>query len=142
MDSNLIGHRSLVSRDVSAPREPLPEVCRRYWSDLWGEGRVDVIEELYLPTFIRHHGNGTESTTPADWAKRFAEFQRVLNRPETTVDDYVVDGDRVWMRATSKGLNKETGDMSTVSWLVVQRLEAGRIAEQWVMTAAGVDWRG
>lgn len=126
---------------MSAPHPPLPEVCQRYWTDLWGEGRIEVADELYTPTFVRHHGNGTETTTPAEWSKRFAEFQRVLHHPETTVDDYAVVDDKVWMRATSRGLNKETGEMSIVSWLVVQRLQGGRIAEQWVMTAAGVDWR-
>ena len=120
---------------------PLPDVCRRYWTDLWRDGRVEIVDELYQPTFVRHHGNGTETTTPHEWSKRFADFQRVLQHPETTVDDYAVAGDRVWMRATSRGLNKETGEMTTLTWLVVQRLEDGRIAEQWVVTASGVDWR-
>jgi predicted SnoaL-like aldol condensation-catalyzing enzyme len=126
---------------VPDTRQPLPEVCRRYWSELWAQGRVEVIDEIYQPTFVRHHGNGSDTTTRSEYVKRFGEFQRVLHRPETTVDDHAISGDTVWMRATSRGLNKETGEMSTVTWLVVQRLENDRIAEQWVMTAAGVDWR-
>ena len=47
----------------------------------------------------------------------------------------------MWTRATSKGINQETGERSIVTWLLVQRLDgAGRIAEQWVATFPGVDW--
>ena len=64
----------------------------------------------------------------------------MLSRVETTIDDRVVDGDRVWTRATSKGINRETGERSIVTWLLVQRIEGGRIAEHWVATFTGVDW--
>ncbi len=59
---------------------------------------------------------------------------------ETTIDDRAVDGDRVWTRATSKGINRETGERSLVTWLIVQRIDGGRIAEHWVATFTGVDW--
>jgi hypothetical protein len=66
----------------------------------------------------------------------------VLSRVQTTIDDRVVDGDTVWTRATSTGINRETGERSLVSWLLVQRVVEGRIAEQWVATFPGVDWTG
>jgi hypothetical protein len=68
------------------------------------------------------------------------EFQRVLSRAETVIDDRVVHGDKVWTRATSRGINRETGERSIVTWLLIQRIEDGRIAEQWVATFPGVDW--
>ena len=52
----------------------------------------------------------------------------------------VVDGDTVWTRATSNGINRETGERSVVTWLIVQRVVEGRITEQWVATFPGVDW--
>ena len=64
----------------------------------------------------------------------------MLSRVETTIDDRAVDGDRVWTRATSKGINRETGERSVVTWLLVQRIDDGRIAEHWVATFPGVDW--
>jgi ketosteroid isomerase-like protein len=69
-----------------------------------------------------------------------SEFQRVLSRAETVIEDRVVAGDRVWTRATSRGINRETGERSIVTWLIVQRVEDGRIAEHWVATFPGVDW--
>ena len=64
----------------------------------------------------------------------------MLSRVETTIDDRAVAGDRVWTRATSKGINRETGERSIVTWLLVQRIVGGRIAEHWVATFTGVDW--
>ena len=65
----------------------------------------------------------------------------MLSRVTTRIDDRVVDGDTVWTRATSSGINRETGERSLVSWLLVQRVVDGRIAEQWVATFSGVEWR-
>ena len=64
----------------------------------------------------------------------------MLSRAQTTIDDRVVDGDTVWTRATSTGINRETGERAIVTWLLVQRVVDGRIAEQWVATFPGVDW--
>ena len=71
---------------------------------------------------------------------RLAEAQRILSRVQTTIDDRVVDGDTVWTRATSTGINRETGERAVVTWLLVQRVADGRITEQWVATFPGVDW--
>lgn len=119
----------------------LPEACRRYWIEIWGRGDMQVVDEVFADPIVRHHGSGTETTSRAEYRKRMGEIQRVLHKPETTIDDCVIDGDHVWVRATSRGLNKELGEMSTMTWLVIQRLEDGRIVEQWTLTTNDVDWR-
>jgi hypothetical protein len=45
----------------------------------------------------------------------------------------------VWTRATTRGINLDTGETSVMSWLVVQRIEAGRLVESWTATLPGVD---
>lgn len=115
-------------------------VSQRWWDEIWRDGRLDAIDELFTEPFVRHTGTGTEHESRAAYKRRLAEFQRVLSRVETTIDDRVVDGDRVWTRATSRGINRETGERSLVTWLLVQRIEDGRIAEQWAATFTGVDW--
>jgi hypothetical protein len=117
-------------------------VSQRWWDEIWRDGRIDAVDELFTEPLIRHTGSGTESATRAAYKGRIAEAQRVLSRVQTTIDDRVVDGDTVWTRATSTGINRETGERSLVSWLLVQRVVEGRIAEQWVATFPGVDWTG
>lgn len=115
-------------------------VSQRWWDEIWRNGNLEVIDELFTEPFVRHTGGGTERQSRAVYECRLSEFQRVLSRAETVIDDRVVDGDKVWTRATSKGINRETGECSIVTWLLIQRIEDGRIAEHWVATFPGVEW--
>jgi ketosteroid isomerase-like protein len=115
-------------------------ISQRWWDEVWRDGNLDVIDELFSEPFVRHMASGTERESRAAYKGRIGEFQRVLSRAETTIDDRVVDGDTVWTRATSKGINRETGERSIVTWLIIQRIADGRIAEQWVATFPGVEW--
>ena len=115
-------------------------VSQRWWDAIWRDGKLDVIDELFTEPFIRHTGSGTEPETRDSYKHRLGEFQRILSRAETVIDDRVIDGDKVWTRATSKGINRETGERSVVTWLLIQRIEGGQIAEIWVATFPGVDW--
>jgi len=122
------------------PDSPLA-VSQRWWDEVWRDGNLDAIDELFTEPLRRHTSSGSESVTRAAYKARIRDAQRVLSRLRTTIDDRVVDGDKVWTRATSSGINRETGERSLVSWLLVQRVADGRIAEQWVATFSGVEWR-
>jgi ketosteroid isomerase-like protein len=115
-------------------------VSQRWWDEIWRDGNLDAVDELFTEPLTRHTGSGTESTSRIAYKGRLAEAQRVLSRVRTTIDDRVVDGDKVWTRATSTGINRETGERALVTWLLVQRVVDGRISEQWVATFPGVDW--
>ena len=115
-------------------------VSQRWWDEIWRDGNLDAVDELFTEPLTRHTGSGTESTSRVAYKGRLAEAQRVLSRVQTTIDDRVVDGDKVWTRATSTGINRETGERALVTWLLVQRVVDGRISEQWVATFPGVDW--
>jgi ketosteroid isomerase-like protein len=119
--------------------DPL-DVSQRWWDEIWRDGNLDAVDELFTEPLTRHTGSGTESTSRVAYKGRLAEAQRVLSRVQTTIDDRVVDGDKVWTRATSTGINRETGERALVTWLLVQRVVDGRISEQWVATFPGVDW--
>ena len=115
-------------------------VTQRWWDEIWRDGRLDAVDELFTEPLTRHTGSGSETCTRQAYKARLAEAQRILSRAQATIDDRVVDGDTVWTRATTAGINRETGERSVVTWLLVQRVTDGRIAEQWVATFPGVDW--
>ncbi len=116
------------------------EVSDRWWDEVWRQGRTEVADELLTDPFVRHSATGTVVTSRADYRAMLVEFQRTLCRPRTTIDDRCVSGDRVWTRATSRGVNAETGQPTTVTWMLVQRMADGRIAEHWALTVHGIDW--
>ena len=119
--------------------DPL-SVSQAWWDEVWRDGDLDAIDRLFTDPFVRHTGSGSETVSRKAYRARLAEAQRVLSRAETSIDDRVVDGGTVWTRATSSGINRETGERSVMSWLLVQRIVDGRIAEHWVATYPGVDW--
>jgi len=112
----------------------------RWWDEIWRDGRVDVVDEIFADPFVRHVGHGTIGTRRAEYKSMLAEFQRTLFRPTTTIDDRVVDGDKVWTRATSKGTNRATGEPTTLTWMLIQRIADGRIVEHWLVTVRDVNW--
>ncbi len=134
--------RSAYTRVVPGDdqRTDLVAISQRWWDEILRDGDLDVITEVFTDPFVRHTGSGTVHETHREYISRIGELLRVITRAETVVDDRVVTDDRVWTRATSRGINRETGEQSIVTWLIVQRFEGERIAEQWVATLTGVDW--
>jgi ketosteroid isomerase-like protein len=118
----------------------LVDVSDRWWTAIWRDGDLDAVDELFTDPFTRHSSAGSETMPRAAYRARLAEVQRVLSNATTTVDDRAVVGDRVWTRATTRGLNLETGERAILTWMLVQRFEGGRIAEQWAATVPGVEW--
>jgi hypothetical protein len=112
----------------------------RWWDEIWRDGQFAIVDEILADPFVRHSGTGTSVVSRREYKATLVEFQRTLCRPQTTIDDRVVSGDRVWTRATSRGFNRETGRPAVVTWMLVQRISGDRIAEHWVLPKGGVDW--
>ena len=116
-------------------------IVGRYWDGLWARRDLAVIDELIAEPYVRHSSAGTRTLTRAELKREVREAWRLLHDPATTIDDQVVQGDRVWTRATTQGVNLDTGERSVLTWLVVHRIAEGMLAESWSATLPGVDWR-
>jgi hypothetical protein len=112
----------------------------RWFDEVWGQGRLELIDELVAEPYVRHSQQGTVVRTRQEVKEDFVQYLRVIRHAVTTVDDQTVDDDRVWSRLTSKGVSAETGDPVTITWLQINRIADGRLAETWVLTARDVDW--
>jgi len=117
------------------------DIVRRYWDGLWNRRDLGVIDELIAEPYVRHSSAGTRSLTRAEFKREVTNSWQLLHDPSTTVDDQVSTEDRVWTRATTTGLNLDTGETSVVTWLVVHRVAGGKLVESWSATLPGVDWR-
>ena len=116
-------------------------IVGRYWDALWQRRDLSVVDELIGEPYVRHSSAGTRSLTRAEFRRELKQASQLLHDPATTIDDQVSDGDKVWTRATTQGVNLDTGETAVVSWLVVHRLSGGRIVEAWIASLPGVDWR-
>ena len=116
-------------------------IVGRYWAGLWVRRDLSVIDELIAEPYVRHSSTGTRSLSRAEFKREIRQAWRLLHDPATTIDDQVSADDRVWTRATTQGVNLDTGETSVLTWLVVHRIADGRLAESWSATLPGVDWR-
>jgi hypothetical protein len=116
-------------------------IVGRYWEGLWVRHDLDVIDQLVTDPYIRHSAAGTRSLRRAELKRELQEAWQLLHDPVTTIDDQVADGDKVWTRATTQGINLDTGEESVVTWLIVHRFADGLLVESWSATLPGVDWR-
>ena len=116
-------------------------IVGRYWDALWRRRDLSVVDELIGEPYVRHSSAGTRAVSRKEFKRELANAWRLLHDASTTVEDQVSDADRVWTRATTRGINLDTGEMSVVTWLTIHRLEGGRIVESWTATLPGVDWR-
>jgi ketosteroid isomerase-like protein len=114
-------------------------LVRRWW-DIWGDGNLDLVDEVCADPYIRHTGMGSERLSHEEYKKKLVQTLRVLRGAVTTIDDEVVVGDKVWSRATSRGVNLDAEHGQVMTWMVIHRVEDGRLAEVWAATLAGVEW--
>jgi hypothetical protein len=123
-----------VAQDATA-------IVGRYWDGLWARRDLAVVDELIAEPYVRHSSAGTRTLTRAELKREVREAWRLLHDPATSIEDQVAAGDRVWTRATTQGVNLDTGEKSVLTWLVVHRLAGDRLVESWSATLPGVDWR-
>lgn len=113
---------------------------RAWWESVWRDGDVEVVDALVAETYRHHSAAGNVTLSRAELKRRLIQYQRVLHGAVTTVDAYALHGDTLWHRATSRGVNLETGAPALVSWMVVHRFEGGRLVEGWAAAVPDVDW--
>jgi predicted SnoaL-like aldol condensation-catalyzing enzyme len=93
-------------------------------------GDVDAVEEIFAPDFYSHP-MGTTGTEAVKHA-----WRAILERhPDlrATIDDMLIDGDKVALRATVHGAAGTDGRPAPVVMEMI-RVAGGRVAEVWGLT--------
>lgn len=100
----------------------------------WNEGRPELLDEVYAPTYRNHFNDET-----LDMLK-----ERVLSTRATfsdftlTLDDQIIEGEKVVTRWTARGVHTgeylgvaATGKPFEVTGINIGRFENGRIVDEW-----------
>ena len=114
------------------------DLVRRINEDVYGEGRTDLIDELYHEDFVNH--SAQEGIPPnREGEKAFVQaVHAALSDPESTMDAFLQEGDKVAWRWTMRG--KHTGEFMGVpasgnrveiSGNDIGILRDGKLAELW-----------
>jgi hypothetical protein len=121
--------------------EAMRVLVQQYWDGVWRDRDLDLLDELLTDPYVRHSAMGTQRLRREQVKQEIARSWELLHGARTSIDDRSIAGDRVWTRATTTGVNLQTGERSVLTWLVVHRVEGSRLAESWSATLPGVDWR-
>ena len=117
-------------------------IGRRVLLELWGEGRLELADQLYAPDYIDHVGSGPEPSRvsgPEGIKQAVVTFRTAFPDLTYTVETEMAERDLVLTRFSARGTNlgpflghKPTGRAVTYSGFDMNRIAHGRIVESWV----------
>jgi steroid delta-isomerase-like uncharacterized protein len=118
--------------------EELKAIARRYIEEVWNNGNLVLIDELFTPDYINHSPNVGQMAGPEGLKQLIATFRRAAPDLHLTINDMIAEGDRVVTRWTAQGTHQgelmgvpPTGKQIAVTAIVIDRIVDGRIVEHW-----------
>ena len=115
-------------------------LTRRWFEEVWNQGREATIDELLGPNGIAHGlaEDGRDLPGPGEFRKFWRQFRSGIPDVRITVDQVIGEGDTTAVRFTAHGTHsgdglgvKATGRKVRVTGIVMIRWKDGRIAEGW-----------
>lgn len=116
-------------------------LVRRWFDEVWNNGRSDVIEELFADDGIAHglaNESGSPMRGPRDYKPFHETFRGAFPDIIVTVEDMIAEGDKVAARCSVTG--KHTGDNLgfagtntgvDFTGITIVRICDGKIVEAW-----------
>jgi len=115
-------------------------LSRRFFEEVFGKGKLNVLDEIIAKDHV-NSGPGALPGLPTgiEGAKQLVTvYRNAFPDLHFTIDEQIAEGDKVVTRWTGHGTNKgellgmpATGNSSTVTGIVVDRIANGKIAETW-----------
>lgn len=118
----------------------LRELMRRWFEEVWNQGRAETIDELMAPDAVASGlAQDGQATTGPEGFRRFHQmFRSAFPDMRITIDDTIVEGDKACVRLTFTGTHlgdgiglAPTGRRFRSTALVLARWRGGRMVEAW-----------
>ncbi|WP_458189320.1 ester cyclase [Haladaptatus sp. NG-WS-4] len=115
------------------------DLVRRDIEEIWADGNVEVIDEVYDENFVLHDPSYPNEPRSRDDYREYVELYRTaFPDSEYTAEEMVAEADTVALRYTARGTHdgelmgiEPTGEEVTVSGMELYRIEDGKIVEMW-----------
>jgi predicted ester cyclase len=117
---------------------------RRLMEEIFNEGNLDAMDELYAPSIVRYAGPPLPDLAGIDAYKEYlgSGLGGVYSDPQLTIDEIICEADTCAMRytiqVTHSGYNpvfdlEVTGTRASFAASLTSRWEDGKIVEEWVI---------
>ncbi|MGD9614331.1 MAG: ester cyclase [Alphaproteobacteria bacterium] len=115
-------------------------ILRRWFEEVWNQGREETIDELLAPDAVGHDlgGAGQAHIGPAAFKPFWSQLRGAFPDIRFSIEDVVAEGDRVAARWTATMTHRGDGlgiaathKSLTLTGMIFLRIEGGRIREGW-----------
>jgi len=122
---------------------PVKEIkaLERRWFEESNKGKaaaMTVIDELHATDYVFHSGTGKDIRGLKDYKQYIRRYYSAFPDLHLTIDDMVVEGDKVAIRWTMSGTHKgeiegipPTGKKMTIWGISIERVVGGKFVETW-----------
>jgi len=117
------------------------KALERRWFEESNKGKaagMTVINELHATDYVFHSGTGKDIRGLKDYKQFMSETYRAFPDLHVTIDDMVVEGDKVAIRWTMTGTHKgeiegisPTNKKITIRGISIERVVGGKFVETW-----------
>ena len=109
-------------------------VARRVLEDLVSDGRLEVVDDIYAPSFEFRDPTAGQTITTREGIKVLTrDIQTRTPDIGIVIDEEMAEGDAVVHRWTARGHNAITGEPTTVAGISIYHLREGRIVFEYVI---------
>jgi steroid delta-isomerase-like uncharacterized protein len=134
----------LIAGCQKQPQDAISRAEARALGNLWlqavNEGKLDLFDQVYLPNAVIHEPGMPKPFQGLKELKAFfATDLAAFSNQKWTLDEMYIDGDRVFWIYSYTGTNTgpmgempATGKSVREVGVAVDRISAGKIAEEWV----------
>lgn len=110
---------------------------KRWFEEVWNQGRREMIAELLTPDAVLHDG-GADIIGPEGFYPFYDRLANTLSDIHIAVHETLAEGEKITLRWTCTGRHTgnglgipATGRPIHVTGLSIMRVENGRLAEAW-----------
>lgn len=127
----LIGALPIPPKGYAVPTEEDVAVVKRYYDEVWNQGKLVGLDELIGPGFVDHNPDPGQTPDAAGFKQSVIQFGTAFSEFAVVIDELGVDADRVKAGVTFSATFKPTGQRvsfaATEQWRVVD----GKLVERW-----------
>jgi predicted ester cyclase len=117
--------------------EAMKDTARRWIIGIWDNQDFQLLETLGAPGYV-YQMPGKEGMTGPDLVEYITALRKAFPRLENTIEEQFAEGSVVVSRGTTRAINDgpfgdlpATGRSVELPWVIITRLEEGRVAEDW-----------
>jgi steroid delta-isomerase-like uncharacterized protein len=116
-------------------------LARRLFEEVWNEGNLALIDELFAPNFLFHDPDDPQVRTLEDYKRLITEFRSAFPDGHHTIDEMIAAGDQVVVRWTYSGTQQgafqgipPTGKQVEFTGISIIRFEEDKFGSTWLQS--------